>query len=532
MVKEIIINSTSTQTRVAITEDGNLVDFFVDYPENRRMVGDIYLGRVARVLPGIKAAFIDIGMKHDGFLHFSDIGARTQQFQDMLGDEDTDVEDEEELPSRNPVNTANNPVNNNQPNKQYGKENFPPVKLRKGDDIVVQITKEPVNNKGVRVTSSVSLPGRFCVLLPFDNKVGVSKKIYDFKERRRLRSIARGILPKNYGLIIRTVARNQSEESLKDDLNQLIKTWQVIEQNLKSETPPTLVHQDLNTTSSVIRDLFTADVSKIFIDSKKLYKQIKNYVSVMQPDQADKIELFKTSGSIFDSFKIEEQIKTLMGRKVPLHSGGYLIIEHTEAMVVIDVNSGRYAKNKEQELNSLRTDLEAAREVARQMRLRDIGGIIVVDFIDLEDEKNRKKIYDELKKEFRKDRAKVSVLPMSDFGLVQITRQRIRQNIMQAMKEVCPTCLGTGLLTKHSHVVYDLEEWLRKLKRQSKEKHLIIHCHPSVAANLRHGFIKTITRLKFKYHLKLEIKEDQTTPVGQFRFFSGKTQKEITEEIS
>jgi ribonuclease G len=532
MVKEIIINSKSTQTRVAITEDGNLVDFFVDYPENRRMVGDIYLGRVARVLPGIKAAFIDIGMKHDGFLHFSDIGARTQQFQEMLVDEDTDVDDEEDLASHNPTNGTNNPANNSQLNRQYGKENFPPVKLRKGDDIVVQITKEPVNNKGVRVTSSVSLPGRFCVLLPFDNKVGVSKKIYDFKERRRLRSIARSILPKNYGLIIRTVARNQTEDALKDDLNQLVKTWQVIEQNLRSETPPSLVHQDLNTTSSVIRDLFTADVSKIFIDSKKLYKQIKNYVSVMQPDQADKIELFKTNSSIFDSFKIEEQIKTLMGRKVPLPSGGYLIIEHTEAMVVIDVNSGRYAKNKEQELNSLRTDLESAREIARQMRLRDIGGIIVIDFIDLEEEKNRKKIYDELKKEFRKDRAKVSVLPMSDFGLVQITRQRIRQNIMQAMKEVCPTCLGTGLLTKHSHVVYDLEEWLRKLKRQSNEKHLIINCHPSVAANLRQGFIKTITKLRFKYGLKLEIKEDQTTPVGQFRFFSGKTQKEITEEVS
>ena len=533
MVKEIIINSTSTQTRVAITEDGNLVDFFVDYPENRRMVGDIYLGRVARVLPGIKAAFIDIGMKHDGFLHFSDIGARTQQFQDMLGDDDADVEDEDESSSHNTPNNSNGHHHNNQlQHKQYGRDNFPPVKLKKGDDIVVQITKEPVNNKGVRVTSSVSLPGRFCVLLPFDNKVGVSKKIYDFKERRRLRGIARSILPKNYGLIIRTVARNQTEDALKDDLNQLIKTWQVIEQNLKSETPPSLVHQDLNTTSSVIRDLFTAEVSKIFIDSKKLYKQIRNYVAVTQPDQADKIDLFKTSGSIFDSFKIEEQIKTLMGRKVPLPSGGYLIIEHTEAMVVIDVNSGRYAKNKEQELNSLRTDLEAAREIARQMRLRDIGGIIVIDFIDLEEDKNRKKIYDELKKEFRKDRAKVSLLPMSDFGLVQITRQRIRQNIMQAMKEVCPTCLGTGLLTKHSHVVYDLEDWLRKFKRQSKEKHLIINCHPSVAAKLRHGFIKTITRLRFKYGMKLEIKEDQTTPVGQFRFFSGKTQKEISEEIS
>ncbi len=531
MVKEIIINSTSTQTRVAITEDGNLVDFFVDYPENRRMVGDIYLGRVARVLPGIKAAFIDIGMKHDGFLHFSDIGERTQQFQDLLGDDDADVEDEDEVPQQNESGRNNN-TNNNQHYNQRGRDNYTPVKLRKGDEIIVQITKEPVNNKGVRVTSSVSLPGRFCVLLPFDNKVGVSKKIYDYKERRRLRSLARGILPKNYGLIIRTVARNQTEEALKDDLNNLVKTWQVIEQSIKSEKPPTLVHQDLNTTSSVIRDLFTADVSKIFIDSRKLYKQIRNYVEIKQHDQVDKIELFKTTGSIFDSFKVEEQVKTLMGRKVSLPSGGYLIIEHTEAMVVIDVNSGRYAKNKEQELNSLKTDLEAAREIARQMRLRDIGGIIVIDFIDLEEDKNRKKIYDELKKEFRKDRAKVSVLPMSDFGLVQITRQRIRQNIMQAMKEVCPTCLGTGLLTKHSHIVYDLEEWLRKFKAQSKERALVIKCHPAFAAKLRSGFIKTITKLQIKYRMKLEIVEDQTVPVGQFRFFSQKTNKEITEEIS
>jgi len=528
MVKEIIINSTSTQTRVAITEDSNLVDFFVDYPENRRMVGDIYLGRVARVLPGIKAAFVDIGMKHDGFLHFSDIGERTQQFQDLLG-EDADVEDEEEINSHNASGTNNG---NHSNNRQPGKDNFPTVKLRKGDEIIVQITKEPVSNKGVRVTSSVSLPGRFCVLLPFDNKVGVSKKIYDFKERRRLRSIARGILPKNYGLIIRTVARNQTEDALKEDLNNLVKTWRVIEQSIKSEKPPSLVHQDLNTTSSVIRDLFSADVSKIFIDSKKLYKQIRNYVEIKQPDQVDKIDLYKTTGSIFDSFKIEEQIKTLMGRKVSLPSGGYLIIEHTEAMVVIDVNSGRYAKNKEQELNSLKTDLEAAREIARQMRLRDIGGIIVIDFIDLEEEKNRKKIYDELKKEFRKDRAKVSVLPMSDFGLVQITRQRVRQNIMQAMKDVCPQCLGTGMLTKHSHVIYDLEEWLRKFKRQSKENALIIKCHPSVAAKLNSGFIKTITKMKWKFRMKLEVSEDHTIPVGQFRFFSIKTNKEITEEVS
>jgi ribonuclease G len=525
MIKEIIINSSTTQTRVAITEDGNLADFFVDYPENRRMVGDIYLGKVARVLPGIKAAFIDIGMKHDAFLHFSDIGVRTTQFQEMLGDDsDVDEEDEEDSSHRN---------NNHYRNSKENSDNAEAIpKLHKGQDILIQITKEPVNNKGVRVTSSVSLPGRFCVLLPFDYKVGVSKRISDYRERRRLRHIARGILPEHFGLIIRTVARNQSEEALKDDMNNLLKTWEQIQANIKIENPPALIHQDLSTTSSVIRDLFTSDVSKVFIDAKKLYKQIKNYVEVVQPGLADKIELFRSNNAIFDSFKIEEQVKTLMGRKVSLPSGGYLIIEHTEAMVVIDVNSGRYAKSKEQELNSLKTDLEASREIARQLRLRDIGGIIVIDFIDLEDEKNRKKIFDELRKEFRRDRAKVSILPMSDFGLVQITRQRIRQNIMQAMKEVCPYCLGTGLLTKHSHLVYDLEGWLQKFKRISKERSLLIKCHPTLASKLKENKFKSFLKLQFKYFVRLKLVEDESMPLGQIKFFSKKTQKELTEDVN
>ena len=527
MIKEIIINSTSAQTRVAITEDGNLVDFFVDYPENRRMVGDIYLGKVARVLPGIRAAFIDIGMKHDAFLHFSDIGERTHQFQEMLGEDDSDVEDVEEDESNGNGSQARQTSNDNKPNDTP--REFAVPKLSKGQDILVQIIKEPVNNKGVRVTSSISLPGRFCVLLPFDNKVGVSKRIIDYKEKKRLRYIARGILPNNYGLIIRTVARNQTEEALQDDLNNLMKTWADIESTAKSEDPPSLIYQDLNTTSSVIRDLFTADVSKVFIDSKKMFKQIKNYVQLVQPGAVEKIENFRSSDSIFDDFNIEEQIKMLMGRKVPLPSGGYLIIEHTEAMVVIDVNSGRYAKSKEQEQNSLKTDLEASREIARQLRLRDIGGIIVIDFIDLEDEKNRKKVYDELKKEFRKDRAKVSILPMSDFGLIQITRQRIRQNIMQAMKEVCPYC--AGLLTKHSHVLYDLEDLLKKIKRQTKERAVIIKCHSIVAEKLNEGFIKTITKLRLKHQMTLKVQTDDTLPLDQFKFFSKKTGIEITLEL-
>ncbi|MCH8033537.1 MAG: Rne/Rng family ribonuclease [Bacteroidetes bacterium] len=520
MVKEIIINSTSTQTRVAITEDGNLVDFFVDYPENRRMVGDIYLGRVARVLPGIRAAFIDIGMKHDAFLHFSDIGDRTHQLQEMLGEDIPVVVDEEQ---------SNRNGKTDQSSGRNGGYTVP--KLRKGQEIIIQITKEPVNNKGVRVTSSVSLPGRFCVLLPYDNKIGVSKKITDFKERRRLRYIARSILPENYGLIIRTVAKHQSEQSLKDDLQALIKNWHDIEEAAKSENPPFLLHQDLNTTSSVIRDLFNSEVSKIFIDSKKLHREIKNYVNLVQPAVADKIEQYKSNAGIFDDFNIEQQISSLMGRKVPLPNGGYLVIEHTEAMVVIDVNSGRYAKSKEQELNSLKTDLEAAREIVRQMRLRDIGGIIVVDFIDLEEEKNRKKIFDELRKEFRKDRAKVSILPMSDFGLVQITRQRIRQNIMQTMKDVCPVCMGTGLVTKESHLIYDIEMWLKKFKKQSKERSLIIKCHPSVAAKMREGKVKSLIKFQLKYFMRLKLAEDDKILPGRFKFFSAKTGEELTKLV-
>jgi len=521
MVKEIIINSASTQTRVAITEDGNLVDFFVDYPENRRMVGDIYLGRIARVLPGIRAAFIDVGMKHDAFLHFSDIGERTQQLQDMLGDEDSDLDEDED--------------SNGSPSAQVKTEtrkSEPQIPtLKKGQEILVQIIKEPVNNKGVRVTSSVSLPGRFCVLLPYDNKVGISKKIFDFKERKRLRHIARQIVPENYGLIIRTVAQKQDEEILKDDLKNLMRTWEKIEKEAKSQNPPALVYQDLNTTVSVIRDLFNADISKIFVDSKKLHKEIKSYLDLVQPAIAEKVELYKSTYGIFNTFKIEEQIKTLMGRKVPLPSGGYVIIEHTEAMVVIDVNSGKYAKSKDQESNSLKTDLEASREIARQLRLRDIGGIIVVDFIDLEDDKNRKKVYDELKKEFRKDRAKVSILPMSDFGLIQITRQRIRQNIVQAIKEVCPVCHGTGLLTKSSHLVYDLESWLKKFRRKSRERSIILKAHPSTAAKIREGKIKSLFKLQLKYFVKIELREDPSISPDTFEFHSAKTGHDLTREF-
>lgn len=515
MLKEIIINSSATQTRVAITEDGRLVDFFVDYSENRRMVGDVYLGKVARVLPGIKAAFIDIGQKHDAFLHFSDIGERTKELQAMIDEDEAD--DNVTRVAADEENTASTPKF----------INGVPV-LQKGEPILVQITKEPVSNKGVRVSSAISIPGRFCVLLPYDNKIGVSKKITDFRERKRLRVIAKSFLPQNYGLIIRTVARSQSEEQIKDDLRSLLKMWKKIQEKARTETPPSLVYQDVSTTSSVIRDLFTSDISKVYIDNKKVYREIKDYITLAQPELGDKVEQVRGDEPIFESFKVEEQIKELFARRVAMKSGGHIVIDHTEAMVVIDVNSGKYAASKDQELNSLKTDLEAAREIARQLRLRDIGGLIVIDFIDLEDEKNRKKVYDELKKEFRRDRAKVSILPMSDFGLVQITRQRVRQNIMQALTETCPVCMGTGLLTKKSHLIHEIDEWLGKFSSESKFSSIVLKCHPFVAQKLKEGFPSTLAKMQMKYLLRIRIEEDNAFNSNQFKIISRKTKQDIT----
>jgi ribonuclease G len=527
MQKEIIINSSSTQNRVAITEEGNLVDFFIDHQEKKRMVGNIYLGTVARVLPGIRAAFINIGLKHDAFLHFSDIGETLKDLQDLLDDDEVDDIDETSLIDEE----ENNDDSSSHDIKKETRAHTVP-KLHKGQDILVQIIKEPVKDKGVRVTSSISIPGRFCVLLPFDNKIGISKKIVDFKERRRLRKLARGILPQNCGLIIRTAAKDQSEESLLADLKYLINTWAEIQENVKHKTPPSVVYNDLGTTISVIRDLFTPDISRVFVDSKKLYREIEAYVKIIQPALLEKIEYYKYNDSIFEAFKIEEQIKSLMGRRVHMPSGGHIVIEHTEAMTVIDVNSGRYAAKKQQELNSLKTDLEAARELVRQLRLRDIGGLIVVDFIDLEDDKNRKKVYDELKKEFRKDRAKIALLPMTDFGIMQITRQRVRQNIVQSMHEDCPYCQGTGLLTKKSNIMHAIEEWLKRFKLTGKQKSLTLKVHPSLKSSLKEGRISAFTKLQFRYFIRLKLDYDERISPQTFQVFSSKSGEDITADFA
>lgn len=542
MKKEIIINAAANETRIAITEEGRLAELFVETTNKEKMVGDIYLGKVAKVMSGIKAAFIDLGLGQDGFLHFSDIGNRFDEYTAMIGDDD---EEEEEESAPEGGGAAKAPAAEHRRGQRPGPHKEPPaeaaaaesrprrperdVHLEKGQEVIVQIIKEPVGKKGVRVTSEVSLAGRFLVLLPFDGKIGISKKVTNFREKRRLRKIVQAILPEGFGVIIRTVAEGKEDASLKNDLEDLIKTWREIEKSVKNEKAPCLLYKDLATTSSVIRDLFSNDVTRVIIDSRKLHKEISSYIKYTSPQLLDKIELHREKTPVFDAYGVEKEIETTLARKVWLKSGGYIILEPTEAMMVIDVNSGRYAPKKEQEINSLRTDLEAAREITRQLRLRDIGGIIVCDFIDLDDEKNKKKVYEELKKEFRKDRAKITVLPMTEFGLVQITRQRVRQNILHSFTEACPICGGSGLVQSKTTTLNQIERWLRRFKTETHEKRLILRVNPNLAASLREGAIGRLKRIMLKYFVLIKLEVDTTIPIGEFRFISRAQDKDVTD---
>lgn len=544
MKKEIIINAAANETRIAITEDGRLAELFVETANKEKMVGDIYLGKVAKVMSGIKAAFVDIGLNQDGFLHFSDIGNRFEEYSAMIGDEEDEEGDEEKETvvevagsesagqSAPPVESPPQPSRDSSPRGRDGgfsaRRN---IQLERGQDVIVQIIKEPVGKKGVRVTSEVSLAGRFLVLLPFDGKVGISKKISSFKEKRRLRKIVQSILPPGFGVIIRTVAEGKEEGSLKNDLEDLLGTWREIEKTVKAEKAPALLYKDMATTSSVIRDLFSNDVGRVVIDSRKLHKEISAYIKYTSPQLLEKIELHRERRPIFDTYGVEKEIETSLSRKVWMKSGGYIIIEPTEAMVVIDVNSGRYAAKKEQELNSLRTDLEAAREIARQLRLRDLGGIIVCDFIDLDDERNKRKVFEELKKEFRKDRAKVTVLPMTEFGLVQITRQRIRQNILHSFTEACPACGGTGLVQSRTTTLNQLDRWIRRFKAETRGMRIILRTSPEVAAQLTEGFMSRLRKLMMQNLLLIRLEADSSIPFGEFRVLSPGDRKDITDQF-
>ena len=412
MSKEIVVNVGETQTRIAIVEDGKLAELYIEDAENKRTIGNLYLGRIRKVMPSIQAAFVDVGQEQDAFLHFSDLADNLPYLIKYL-DLDTPKVEAIDVPPGG---------------KDWDKR--PSDLLNRGQEILVQITKEPISNKGSRISTDLSLAGRFLVLVPLQNYVAVSRKITDEQERRRLKALAGSLVPDNFGVIVRTVAEDRDAKSLDKDLKLLMERWRRVENRLQSKPDaPALVHEDVDMASSIIRDQFSEEYDRLLVDHESLYHSIRSYVKAVAPGMISRVELHDGDEPVFEAADIQQGADRAFKDRVELPSGGYLFIEQTEAMHVVDVNSGRSGKGKSQAENSLSVNLEAARVIARQIRLRDLGGIIVVDFIDLRGDKDKKKVYDELKKGFDDDRAITKVLPMSDFGLVEITRQRLRPSI-------------------------------------------------------------------------------------------------------
>ena len=412
MSKEIVFNVGTQQTRIAIVEDGKLAELYIENAEHKRTIGNLYLGRIRKVMPSIQAAFVDVGQEQDAFLHFSDLSDNLPYLLDFLGLEEPHVADIDVPKGR----------------KDWDKR--PSDILNRGQTILVQITKEPISNKGSRISTDISLAGRFLVLVPLQNYVAVSRKITNDDERRRLESLASSLVPDGVGVIVRTVAQDRDAKSLDKDMKLLMERWRRVENRLREKpSPPALVHEDVDMASSIVRDEFSEEYNRILVDHEGLCHSIQSYVRAVAPQLVERVELHESGQPVFEAVGIQHGADRAFKDRVELPSGGYLFIEKTEAMHVVDVNSGRSGKGKSQAENSLNVNLEAARVIARQIRLRDLGGIIVVDFIDLYDEDDKQKVYDELEKGFEEDRAVTKVLPMSDFGLVEITRQRLRPSI-------------------------------------------------------------------------------------------------------
>lgn len=519
MKNQIIIHSSGNQTRIALIEDNELAQLFIESEENQRTVGNIYVARVHKVMSGIRAAFIDMGTPKDAFLHFSDAGDHLDEYVSKLNG-----------PKAIP-NYAKNDIKNKENLSNVQKQILAGKVLKPGQKLLVQIVKEPIGSKGPRVSTDITIAGRFLVLIPMGDYIAVSKKINNYKERRRLKGVLNTMVPDGFGVIVRTVAQGQNEKALEEDLRNVLKKWEGIVEKLDDAKPPSLLYRDLNMTESLIRDLFAKNYDRVLIDDPKMHKQIKSYVGQIAPQMVPNVKLYKGKEHIFDFMKIAHDVNSIFSPRVRMKSGGYLIFEQTEAMYVVDVNSGPYAAKERQEDNSLKTNLEAAREVAKQLRLRDIGGIIVVDFIDLRDDRNRKKIYDELKKEFKKDPAKTNVIGMSDFGLVQITRQRIRPSVVNSVSKVCPMCGGSGNVVSQDTILTDIDSWISKFKHGTEYRSVDLYVNPFLESLLTKGLLSTRWKWMLKYHLKISIIPDETVSLNEFRVTLAGSDIDITDIV-
>lgn len=507
MTKELIINSASQGVEIALLEDKKLVELHTEKADASFGVGDLYLGKVKKLIPGLNAAFIDVGFEKDAFLHYTDLSPYVRSI----------------------LKFTNESINDKtEGGFDFSKFKVEPEIVKTGKiaevlsgkpNVLVQILKEPIAAKGPRLSCELSLPGRFVVVTPFNDIIAVSRKIHSSDERKRLHKIIEAIKPKNLGVIVRTAAEGKHTAELHEDLLSLVATWKTIQTNLKGATPPTKILSEQGKTTSILRDLLNEDFNKIVVNDRNIFSDAKTYIQRIAPDKADIVSHYSNGSPIFDSFGITKQVKAAFGKTVNLPSGAYLIIEHTEALHVIDVNSGYKSVSNNQEQNALETNLEAAEEIARQMRLRDLGGIIVVDFIDMKLMENKKKLADAMDGFMKADRAKHAVLAISKFGLMQITRQRMKPEMTINTTEVCPSCNGTGKISSTLILEDEIEKNLSYLIMQ-KHTGLTIEIHPILHAYLTKGiFFSKLSKWRRKYKQRIKLKANNNYHLTEFHFF-------------
>lgn len=541
MKREILITSGPRETRVAILEDDRLAELMVDRPDHRRIVGDIYLGRVDAVLPGLQAAFVDIGLEKSAFLHVSDLLEPDEDDEPNDKDED-EVPDPDEAESAAEEEAASNGTSRRggrqavvEPRQREvsGRRALPDIGeiLKKGQTLPVQVTKEPISTKGSRVTAQISLPGRFLVYMPYASRVGVSRKIESREQRARLREMVTRLLPEDAGgMIIRTVAEGVTEDHFQREVESLLAQWKKIKRKqFYVRRAPALLQREASLTRGLIRDVFSDKVDALWVDSEEVHSEVEQYLEQVDPDLKGRAHLYTEAVPLFDKFGIEAEIKSLFKPRVELPTGGSLVIQPTEALVSIDVNTGRYTGKKDPERTILKTNLEAAREIARQLRLRDLGGIIVCDFIDMETKGNRDRVLQELRGHLVRDRARTKALAVSDLGLVEMTRQRVRPSLWASMTTECLLCHGTGRVFTPEVVARRIERSLRRCALERREKIVCVRMHPEVALYLKEEEPKLMVAVEKATSLTIELRDDPTMHQDEFRLMSRPGGRDITE---
>ncbi|MBT0812544.1 Rne/Rng family ribonuclease [Litoribacter ruber] len=506
MSTELLIDSAQNGSRIALLKNKSLVELHTEEDDSKFKVGDIYLGTVRKIVSGLNAAFIDVGYEKDAFLHYQDLGPQVKSLSKYI------------KMVRNNNYTSYN-LKGFDPEPEIEKLGKISQVLSKNNQILVQVVKEPISTKGPRLSCELSLAGRYLVLVPFSNSVNVSKKIRSAEERRRLARLITSIKPANFGVIIRTVAEGQSVTELDKDLRNLLTSWEEGMAKLAKAKPRDKVIGEMSMASSIIRDLLNESFDAITVEDELIYDQIRSYIKSIAPEKEKIVKLYNGKAKLFESFGIEKQIKSLFGQSVSLPQGGYVIIEHTEALHVIDVNSGNKSNQEsDQETTAFKTNLVAAKEIARQLRLRDMGGIIVIDFIDMKRADHKKAIYEAMKEEMKSDRSKNTVLPLTKFGLLQITRQRVRPEMNIVTKETCPSCNGTGKIQASILVADKLEKDLDYMISNQNHPDIKIGLHPYLYAYFTHGIVSKRVKWFFKYFKWVKLIKDSSLPVTEYKF--------------